>query len=110
MDCIPTGSSVHGIFQAIILEGVAISFSRGSSNPGTEPGSPELHADSLSFEPPGKPYTTLVGGIGSEIKRRLLFGRKAMTNLDRVLKTRDITLPTKVCIVNGMGFSSHVQM
>ena len=64
----------------------------------------------FTTEPLGKPYTTLVGGIGSEIKRRLLFGRKAMTNLDRVLKTRDITLPTKVCIVNGMGFSSHVQM
>ena len=110
MDYSPPSSSVHGIFQAIILEGVAISFSKGSSNPGTEPGSPELHADSLSFEPPGKPYTTLVGSIGSEIKRRLLFGRKAMTNLDRVLKTRDITLPTKVCIVKGMGFSSHVQM
>ena len=34
-----------------------------------------------------------------EIKRRLLLGRKAMTNLDSVLKSRDITLPTKVCII-----------
>ena len=39
-----------------------------------------------------------------EIKRRLLLGRKAMTNLDSVLKTRDITLPTKVHLVQVMGF------
>ena len=46
-----------------------------------------------------------------EIKRRLLLGRKAMTNLDKLLKSRDITLPAKVCLVKAMGFSSsHVQM
>ena len=39
-----------------------------------------------------------------EIKRHLLLGRKAMTNLERVLKSRGITLPTKVCIVKGMVF------
>ena len=39
-----------------------------------------------------------------EIKRRLLLGRKAMTKLDRVLKTRDITLPIKVCLVKTMVF------
>ena len=39
-----------------------------------------------------------------EIKRRLLLGRKAMTNLDSVLKSRDITLPTKVRLVNAMVF------
>ena len=39
-----------------------------------------------------------------EIKRLLLLGRKAMTNLDRVLKSRDITLSTKVCIVKAMVF------
>ena len=39
-----------------------------------------------------------------EIKRRLLLGRKAMTNLDSMLKSRDITLPTKVCIVKAMVF------
>ena len=38
------------------------------------------------------------------IKRRLLLGRKAMTNLDSILKSRDITLPTKVCIIKGMVF------
>ena len=39
-----------------------------------------------------------------EIKRYLLLGRKTMTNLDRILKSRDITLPTKVCIVKAMVF------
>ena len=42
MDCSLPGSSVHGIFQARVLEWVAISFSRRSSNPGIEPGSPAL--------------------------------------------------------------------
>jgi len=39
-----------------------------------------------------------------EIKRRLLLGRKVMTNLDSILKRRDITLPTKVCLVKAMVF------
>ena len=55
MDCSPPGSSVHGIFQVRILEWGAISFSRRSSNPGMEPGSPPLQADSLPSELPGKP-------------------------------------------------------
>ena len=54
VDCSPPGSSVHGILQARILEWVAISFSRGSS----QPGSPALQADALSSEPPGKPPGT----------------------------------------------------
>ena len=46
-----------------------------------------------------------------EIKRSLLFGRKAMRNLDSILKSRDITLPTKVHLVKAMIFSSsHVWM
>ena len=46
-----------------------------------------------------------------EIKRHLLLGRKVMTNLDSILKSRDITLPTKVRLVKGMVFSSsHVWM
>ena len=46
-----------------------------------------------------------------EIKRCLLFGRKAMTNLDSILKGRDITLPTKVCLVKAMVFPVvHVWM
>ena len=44
------------------------------------------------------------GDCSHEIKRRLLLGRKAMTNLDSVLQSRDITLPTKVCLVKGMIF------
>ena len=47
MDCRLPGSSVHGIFQARILEWVAISFSRGSSRPGIKPGSPAIQADLL---------------------------------------------------------------
>ena len=39
-----------------------------------------------------------------EIKRRLLLGRKVMTNLDSILKSRDISLPTKVCLVKAMVF------
>ena len=42
---------------------------------------------------------TADGDCGHEIKRRLVLGRKAMTNLDNILKSRDITLPTKVCLV-----------
>ena len=47
---------------------------------------------------------TVDGDCSCEIKRRLLLGRKAMTNLDSVLKSRDITLPTKVCLVKTMVF------
>ena len=44
------------------------------------------------------------GDFSHEIKRHLLLGRKAMTNLDSILRSRDITLPTKVCIVKAMFF------
>ena len=47
---------------------------------------------------------TADGDCSHEIKRRLLLGRKAMTNLDRILKSRDITLPTKVRLVKAMVF------
>ena len=47
---------------------------------------------------------TADGDWSHEIKRRLLLGRKAMTNLDSILKSRDITLPIKVCIVKAMVF------
>jgi len=47
---------------------------------------------------------TADGDCSHEIKRRLLLGRKVMTNLDSILKTRDITLPTKVCLVKAMVF------
>ena len=47
---------------------------------------------------------TADGDCSHEIKRRLLLGRKVMTNLDSILKNRDITLPTKVCLVKAMVF------
>ena len=54
--------------------------------------------------------TTMDGDCSHEIKRCLLLGRKAMTNLDSELKSRDITLPTKVHSQNYGFSSSHVQM
>ena len=54
---------------------------------------------------------TADGDCSHEIKRRLLLERKVMTNLDSIFKSRDITLPIKVCLVKAMVFSSgHVWM
>ena len=54
---------------------------------------------------------TADGDCSYEIKRHLLLGRKALTNLNNVLKSRDTTLPTKVCLVKAMVFSSsHLWM
>ena len=51
------------------------------------------------------------GNCSHEIKTHLLLGRKAVTNLDSILKSRDVTLPTKVCLVKALVFpSSHVWM
>ena len=47
---------------------------------------------------------TANGDCSHEIKRRLLLGRKVMTNLDSIFKGRDITLPTKICLVKAMVF------
>ena len=47
---------------------------------------------------------TADGDCSHEIKRRLLLGKKAMTNLGSILKSRDITLPTKICLVKAMVF------
>ena len=47
---------------------------------------------------------TADGDCSHEIKRRLFLGRKVMTNLDSILKIKDITLPTKVCLVKAMVF------
>ena len=52
----------------------------------------------------GASKITADGDCSHEIKRHLLLGRNAMTNLDRILKSRDITLPTKVCLVKAMVF------
>ena len=52
----------------------------------------------------GGSKVTAVGDCSHEIKKNLLFVRKGMTNLDSLLKSRDITLPTKVCLVKAMVF------
>ena len=52
----------------------------------------------------GGSKTTADGGCSREIKRRLLLGRKVMTNLDNIFKNRDIALPTKVCLVKAVVF------
>ena len=60
----------------------------------------------------GKQWKLLLGGskitadgdCSHELKRHLLLGRKVMTNIDSILKSRDITLPTKVCLVKAMAF------
>ena len=59
MDCGLSGSSVHGTFQAGVLEWIAISFPGDLPNPGVEPGSPALQADALPSEPPEKPQRML---------------------------------------------------
>ena len=53
----------------------------------------------------GAPKITADGDCSHEIKRRLLLGRKVMTNLDGILKSGDITLPTKVHLVKAMVFA-----
>ena len=52
----------------------------------------------------GNSKITADGDCSHEIKRCLLLGRKVMTNLDSIFKSRDITLPTKVCLVKAMVF------
>ena len=52
----------------------------------------------------GGSQNTAEGDCSHEIKRCLLLGRKALTNLDSILKSRDITLPTRVCLVKAMVF------
>ena len=61
-------------------------------------------AETVSDFISGGSKITADGDCSHEIKRRLLLGRKAMTNLDSILKSRDITLPTKVHLVKAMFF------
>ena len=119
MDCSPSGYSVHGILQARILEWVAIPFSRTrvpalttaiSTEPERVIGSPKAklnchysHMTMTDFILLGSKITA-DGNCSHEIKRCWLLGRKAMTNLDSILKSRDVTLPTKTCIVKAMIF------
>ena len=72
-DCSPPGFPVHGFLQARTLESVAISFSRGSSDPGIEPGSSALQADVLSSEPPSSVwYVGLHSNEVSETENRMV--------------------------------------
>ena len=64
----------------------------------------ETVRDFILFFGGGSSKITADGDSSKEIKRHLLLGRKAMTNLDSILKSRDITLPTKVCLVKAMVF------
>ena len=58
----------------------------------------------------GRSKITADGDCSHEIKRHLLLGRKGMTNLDSIFKSRDITLPTKVHLVKAMVFPVHILM
>ena len=62
-DCSPPGSSVHGILQARIMDGMACPPPWDLPNPGTESRSPSLQADSLPSEPPGKSINTVMGSL-----------------------------------------------
>ena len=64
----------------------------------------EIDGETVSDFILGGSKITADGDCSHEIKRRLLLGRKVMANLDSILKSRDITLPTKVCLVKGMFF------
>ena len=101
MDCSVPGSSVHGIFQARVLEWGAIAFSIGPITPWQiESEKVEAVADFIFL---GSKITA-DDNRSHEIKRRLLLGRKTTTNLDKILKSRDITLPIKVHLVKAMVF------
>ena len=118
MDCSLSGSSFQGILQARILEWVAISFSRGifltqELNPGLLHCRQMIYQVSYEGSPTEETLADFIflgskitadGDCSHETKRRLLFGRKVMTNLDSIFKSRDITLPTKVRLVKVMVF------
>ena len=87
LDCSPPGSSVHGIIQARILEWVAFPSPGDLPNPGTEPRSPALQADSLPSEPPGKPST-------NKINQKIL-GLEENTNQKF---SPALLLPTTLCL------------
>ena len=64
----------------------------------------EIDGETVSDFILGGSKITADSGCSHEINRHLLLGRKVMTNLDSIFKSRDITLPTKVCIVKAMIF------
>ena len=64
----------------------------------------EIDVETVSDFIFGGSQITLDGDCSHEVKRHLLLGRKVMTNLDSIFKSRDTTLPTKVCLVKAMVF------
>ena len=64
----------------------------------------EIDGETVADFITGGSKITADGDCSHEIKRRLLLGRKVMTNLDSILKSRDVTLPTKFCLVKAMVF------
>ena len=64
----------------------------------------EIDGETVSDFILGGSKITADGDCSHEIKRCLLLGRKVMSNIDRILKSRDITLPTKVCLVKAVVF------
>ena len=107
MDYRPPGSSVHRIFQARVLKWVAMNIQKTkimASGPIT---SWEIDGETVETVRDfifGGFKITAEGDCRHEMKRHLLLGRKARTNLDSIVKSRDITLPTKVCLVRVMVF------
>ena len=89
MDCSPSGSSVHRILQARILEWVAFPSPGDLPNPGIQPRSPTLQSHSLPAEPPGKPKNSGVGSLSllqwifptQESNRALLHCRRILYQL-----------------------------
>ena len=73
VDCSPPDSSAHGILQARILEWVAISFSGDLSDPGIEPWSLALQADSSPSEPPEKAHISIITSIKLYFKHTTVF-------------------------------------
>ena len=97
----PSGSSIPGFLQARILQWVAISFSSGPITSWQIDGETvETVADFIL----GGSKITVDGDCSHKIKRRLLLGRKVMTNIDSILKSRDIPLSTKVRLIKAMVF------
>ena len=70
----------------------------------------EIDGETVSGFILGGSKITADGDWSHEIKTRLLLGRKVMTNLDSIFKSRDITLPTKVCLVKAMVFPVVIWM
>ena len=100
MDCSLPGSSVHGIFFS------SVQFCSVAQSCPTlcDPVNHSMPVETVSDFIFWGSKITADGDCGREIKRHLLLGRKVMTNLDSILKSRDITLPTKVHLVKAMVF------